>query len=160
MLATNSDIYLRKRPKKGVFTGVFSCQCVACEDAGRTAYSQIRWFRTQQVQSPASWYQLLKPQNVARRPVYAQHVSLILAHAFAKVKNFEHVASKNARENTLISCENTLIIYVSIVAISLSFRVVHKYVQNFFHFHLRMKIIFLRSSITLKLRKAHTVGSV
>ncbi len=58
-----------------------------------------------QVQSPASWYQLLKPRNVARHPVYTQRVSLVLAHVLAKVRNFECVASKMQRVHvTAFSC--------------------------------------------------------
>ncbi len=49
--------------------------------------------------SPASWYQLLKPQNAARHPVYMQHVSLVLTHVLAKVRNFERVASKTQCEH-------------------------------------------------------------
>ncbi len=74
-----------------VSPGVFSSQHVACEDAGRAAYSQLCNWR---VQSPASWNQLLKPQNVAHRPVYMQQVSLILAHVLIKVRNFVLEASK------------------------------------------------------------------
>ncbi len=32
---------LKKLVINGVFTGVFTCRCVACEDAGRAAYSQL-----------------------------------------------------------------------------------------------------------------------
>ncbi len=39
-------IILRFAANDSVFTGVFTCQRVACEDAGRAAYSQLHWHVT------------------------------------------------------------------------------------------------------------------
>ncbi len=84
-----------KKNNNVVFTGVFTCQCVACEDTGRAAYSQLRLhvngkYNHQQDDGISCQYH----RNVACRPVYMQWVSLVLAHALAKVRNFVHVASK------------------------------------------------------------------
>ncbi len=75
--------YTRCECKPGinvVFTGIFTCWCVAslvgisCENH----------------------------RNFARCPFYMQRVSLVLAHALAKVKNFKHVASKTQRVHATV----------------------------------------------------------
>ncbi len=92
-------------PNNGVFTGVFSCWHVACEDAGWAEYSQLRLHVTGEYncQQAVSWYQLLNcyqtTEHVSHHPVYTQRVSLLRALAFAKVSNFERVAGETQREH-------------------------------------------------------------
>ncbi len=45
------------------------------------------------------WYKLIEAR-LANTVQFTQRVSLVLAHALAKVRNFEHVASKMQREHT------------------------------------------------------------
>ncbi len=83
--------------------GIFSCWRVACEDAGQSAYSQLRLKVTGEYnrqQAGTSYLIVIKSQNMLQRcPVYTQRVSLVFVHAFAKVRNFECVASKMQREH-------------------------------------------------------------
>ncbi len=47
----------------GVFTGVFTCQRVACEDAGRAAYGQLRLHVTGEY-NHRKLVSVVKPQNM------------------------------------------------------------------------------------------------
>ncbi len=47
----------------GVFTGVFTCQSVACEDAGRAGYSQLRLNVTGEYNHQQA-VSVVKPQNM------------------------------------------------------------------------------------------------
>ncbi len=74
--------------------GVFTYQRVACEEnAGRAAYSQLRLHVTGEYNHQQACISCQNYRNVALHPVYMQRVSLVLAHALAKVKNFERVMS-------------------------------------------------------------------
>ncbi len=80
-----------------VFKGVFSCLRVACEDIGRAAYSQLRLHATrkynrQQVVSIVKTTEMLHAVQFTRSESHCTR-----AHALAKVRNFEHVASKIQR---------------------------------------------------------------
>ncbi len=52
----------------GVFTGVFTCQHVACEEAGRAAYSQLRLHVTGEYNRQVS---VVKPQNMLHKRVHS-----------------------------------------------------------------------------------------
>ncbi len=78
----------------GVFEGVFICRHVVCENAERAAYSQLRLHVTDEYNRQQAGISCQNHRNVARCSVYMQRVSLVLAHVLAKVRNFEHVASK------------------------------------------------------------------
>ncbi len=71
--------------------GVFICRRVACEDAGRAAYSQLRLHTTGEYNRQQAGISSQTTEYVARHPVYTQRVAL------AKVRNFECVASKTQR---------------------------------------------------------------
>ncbi len=92
-----SKNYNQKFDINGVFTGIFTCRHVACEDAGRAAYSQLRLHITGECNQQQAGISCQNHRNVARRPVYMQRVLLELAHALAKVRNFERVVSKMQR---------------------------------------------------------------
>ncbi len=84
---------------------VFTCRCVACEDAGRAAYSRLRLHVTDEYDRQQAGFSCQNHRNVARHPVYTQRVSLVLAHTLAKVRNFECVARKMQRVHaTAFSC--------------------------------------------------------
>ncbi len=80
-----------------VFTGIFTCQRVTCEDAGLAAYSQLCLHVTGEYNRQQAGISRQNHRNVAHRPVYTQWVSFVLAHVLAKVRNFEQVASKTQR---------------------------------------------------------------
>ncbi len=82
----------------GVFTGVFSCWCVVCKDTGWAAYSQVRLHVTGEYNHQQAGISYQTTEHVACRPIYTQRVSLIVAHALAKGRNFERVASKTQHE--------------------------------------------------------------
>ncbi len=60
----------------GVFTGVFTCQRVACEDAGRAAYSQLRSRVTGEYNRQQASISSQTTEYVARHLVYTQWVHL------------------------------------------------------------------------------------
>ncbi len=89
----------------GVFTGIFTCLRVACEDAERAAYSQLHLHVTGEYNHQQAGISCQNHRNVARCPVYTQQVSLVLALALAKVRNFGRVANKMQRlYATAFSC--------------------------------------------------------
>ncbi len=81
----------------GVFTGVFTCRHIACEDPDWAAYSQLHLHVTGEYNRQQAGISCQNHRNVACHPVYTQQVSLVLAQALAKVRNFERVASKTQR---------------------------------------------------------------
>ncbi len=83
----------------GVFIGVFSCWHVACDNAGQTAYSQLRLHITGEYNHRQAGISSQTTEYVACRPAYIQRVSLVLAHSLTKVRNFEHVASETQHKH-------------------------------------------------------------
>ncbi len=88
-----------------VFTSVFTCRSVACEDAGRAVYNQLRLHITGEYNRQQTGISYQNHRNAARCPVYTQRVTLVLTQALAKVRNFERVASKtHCVHATAFSC--------------------------------------------------------
>ncbi len=71
--------------------GIFTCQRVACEDAGRVAYSQLRLHVTGKYNRQQAGISSQTIEYIAHHPVYTAS-SLVLV--LAKVRNFERVVSK------------------------------------------------------------------
>ncbi len=61
---------LSERPNNGVFTSVFTCQHVACEDADRAAYSQLHSHVTGEYSRQQAGISCQNHRNVAHCPVY------------------------------------------------------------------------------------------
>ncbi len=80
----------------GVFTGAFTCRHVACKDIRQATYSQLHLHVTGEYNRQQAGISCQNHRNVARRPVYTQQVSPVLAHALAKVRNFDRMASKSS----------------------------------------------------------------
>ncbi len=60
-------------------------------------YMVLRFTQDWRVQSPASCYQLSKPQKCCTPSSLHAASSFVLAHTLAKVRNFERVVSKTQR---------------------------------------------------------------
>ncbi len=67
-----SKYSLKAKNINGVFTGVFTCQHVACEDAGQAAYSQLRLYITGKYNHQQAGISSQTIEYVARHPVYTQ----------------------------------------------------------------------------------------
>ncbi len=67
-----------------VFTGVFTCRHVACEDAGRAAYNQLRLLVTGEYNRQQAGISSQISEYVARHPVYTQRV-----HSYLRSQKLE-----------------------------------------------------------------------
>ncbi len=67
--------------------GVFTCRCVACEDAGRAAYSQLCLHVTGEYYRQRAGISSQTTEYVARHPVYTQHFFLIFCENKFQAKN-------------------------------------------------------------------------
>ncbi len=76
------SIITLKDHNNGVFTGIFTRQCVACEDAGRAAYSQLRSHITGEYNRQQAGISSQTTEYVARHPVYTQRV-----HSYSRTRS-------------------------------------------------------------------------
>ncbi len=99
-----------KLVNNGVFTVVFSCWCVACEDTGRAAYSQLCLHVIDEYdrqQAGISCEISNHRTTCCICTVYTKRVPFVLAHTRAKVRNFGSVANKMQCEHTTaFSCSH------------------------------------------------------
>ncbi len=68
----------------GVFTGVFTYCRVACEDAGRAAYSHVRLYVTDEYNHQEAGISSPTTEYVACHPVYTQRV-----HSYSRSQKLE-----------------------------------------------------------------------
>ncbi len=76
--------YEWSRRINGVFTGIFTCQHVACEDAGWAMYSQLRLHLTDKYNRQPAGISSQTTEYVARHPVYTQPV-----HSYSRSQKLE-----------------------------------------------------------------------
>ncbi len=62
--------------------GVFTCRCVACEDAGQAAYSQLRLHPTGEYNPQQAGISSQTTEYVAHHPVYTQRV-----HSYSRIRS-------------------------------------------------------------------------
>ncbi len=95
----------------GVFTGVFTCRCAACEDAGRAAYSQLRLHITGEYNRQQAGISSQTTDYVARHPVYAQRV-----HSYSRTRSQKLEISNMQRVKCSMYMRQHLAIYTSVAS--------------------------------------------
>ncbi len=65
-----------------VFMGIFTCWCIACEDAGQATYSQLCLYVTGKYNHQQAGISSQTAEYVACHPVYTQRV-----HSYSRLQN-------------------------------------------------------------------------
>ncbi len=79
-----NNSFLELWRNNGVFTGVFTCRCVACEDAGRATYSQLCLYVTSEYNRQQAGISSQTTEYVARHPIYTQQI-----HSYSRSQKLE-----------------------------------------------------------------------